>query len=194
MAGLFALRVGVVVDYAVRTPLVVVMARQHSLFRLSSRATLSPLRLEGEPMRPGMRPALGRLATFAILAIIGLAVGACQSSSTSTAAVTVYVLSPQAGLVMNKDAPVTLLGSEVGKPVEVGKVASTKARPSGQTELDVAIDSSQLHLIPVNVLVKITEPTAVQLIVPAHPAPQRLHAGVAIIAQPSAAYGADPRS
>jgi phospholipid/cholesterol/gamma-HCH transport system substrate-binding protein len=123
-----------------------------------------------------MRPALPGLATyFAIPAIIVLAVGACQVSFTPTTPVT--LLSPQAGLVMNKDAPVTLLGSEVGKPVEVGKVASTKARPNGQTELDLAIDSSQLHLIPANVLGKITAPTAVQLIVPARPAPQRLQAG-----------------
>ena|SRR5947209_9535831 len=64
---------------------------------------LSPLRLERQPVRPGMRPALAALARcFAITAIIALAIGACRSSTATTA---VFVLSPQAGLVMNKDAP-----------------------------------------------------------------------------------------
>ena len=135
-------------------------------------------------MNQRMRPALAGLATYcAIPVIIVLAVGACLSSFTATTAVT--VLSPQAGLVMNRDAPVTLLGSEVGKVVEVGKVASTEALPNGQTKVHLAIDPSQLHLIPVNVLVKITAPTAVQLIVPAHPAPQRLQAGQVLSAQPA---------
>jgi phospholipid/cholesterol/gamma-HCH transport system substrate-binding protein len=139
-----------------------------------------------------MGSALAGLATYcAIPAIIALAVSACQSSLTATTAVT--VLSPQDGLVMNKDAPVTLLGSEAGKVVEVGKVASTEALPSGQTKVHLAIDSSQLHLIPANVLVKITAPTAVQLIVPAAPASQRLQPGRVLNAQPTAASGAEPR-
>lgn len=136
-----------------------------------------------------MRPALAGLATcFAITAIIALAIGACRSFTATTA---VTVLSPQAGLVMNKDAPVTLVGSEVGKAIEVGRVASTEAPPNGQTKLHLAIDSSQLHLIPSNVLAKITPPTAVQLIVPAFPSPQRLQPGQVLDAQTSAASGGE---
>ncbi len=76
----------------------------------------------------------------------------------------------------------------------MGKVASTEALPNGQTNLHLAIESSQLHQIPANVLVKITMPTAVQLIVPANPAPQRLHAGQLLNAQPTAASGAELRT
>jgi phospholipid/cholesterol/gamma-HCH transport system substrate-binding protein len=121
---------------------------------------------------------------FAIAALVALAVGACRDirdKFTDTTPVT--VVSPQAGLVMNQNAPVTLLGSEAGKAIEVGKVASVEARPNGQTGLRLAIDSSQLHLIPANVLAKITAPTTVQLIVPAMPSPQRLRAGQLIQAQ-----------
>ncbi|MDT5347375.1 MAG: phospholipid/cholesterol/gamma-HCH transport system substrate-binding protein [Mycobacterium sp.] len=131
-----------------------------------------------------MGPALtGHATHFVIAVIIALAVGACQGSFTATTPVT--VVSSQAGLVMNKNAPVTLLGSEAGKVIEVGKVASIKALPNGQTGLHLAIDSSQLHLIPANVLVKITTPTAVQLIVPAMPSSQRLQADRVLDAQPS---------
>jgi ABC-type transporter Mla subunit MlaD len=131
-----------------------------------------------------MGPALTGHATYFVIAvIIALAVGACQGGFTATTTVT--VVSPQAGLVMNKNAPVTLLGSEVGKVIEVGKVVSIAAQTNGQTRLRLAIDSSQLHLIPANVLVKITTPTAVQLIVPAVPSSQRLKAGALLQAQPS---------
>jgi phospholipid/cholesterol/gamma-HCH transport system substrate-binding protein len=126
-------------------------------------------------MKPGIVPALAGLATYiAIAAIVALAVGLYRGSFTPTAPVT--VLSPRAGLVMNKDARVTMRG------VEVGKVASIDALPNGQAALHLAIDASQLHLIPANVLVEIAPPTAfgakyVQLIPPAEPSPQPIHAG-----------------
>ena len=112
--------------------------------------------------------------------MIALAASACQSRTTTTE---VTVLSPQTGLVMNKDAPVTLLGSEAGKAVGVGRVVSTAAVSGGKTIVHLAIDSSQLHLIPANVLAKITAPTGVQLILPANPAPERLKAGAVLDAQ-----------
>ena len=80
----------------------------------------------------------------------------------------------------------------MGKAIEVGRVASTEAPPSGHTMLNLAIDTSQLHLIPANVLAKITKPTAVQLIVPALPSPQRLKPGAVVEAQTSAASGGEP--
>jgi phospholipid/cholesterol/gamma-HCH transport system substrate-binding protein len=145
-------------------------------------------------MRPRMTPPLAGLATFtAIAAIVALAVGACRGSFTPTTPVT--VLSPRAGLVMNRNAPVTLPDS--GKPVpaqpkviEVGKVASIEALPNGQAAFHLAIDSSQLHLIPANVIVQIAPPTAVHLIPPAEPSPQRLRAGQVLNAQLSESSGA----
>jgi phospholipid/cholesterol/gamma-HCH transport system substrate-binding protein len=116
---------------------------------------------------------------FAIPAMIALAASACQSRTATTA---VTALSLQADLVMNKDAPVTLLGSEAGKEVRVGRVVSTEVS-GGKTAVHLAIDSSQLHLIPANVLTKITPPTAVQLIIPPNPAPERLKAGQVLDAQ-----------
>ena len=132
-------------------------------------------------MRPGNVPALVGLATYiAIAAVVALAVGLYRGSFTPTAPVT--VLSPRAGLVMNKDARVTMRG------VEVGKVASIEALPNGQAALHLAMDASQLHLIPANVLVEIAPPTVfgakyVQLIPPAEPSPQPMHAGQVLDSQ-----------
>ena len=132
-------------------------------------------------MRPGIGPALAGLATYVVIAaIVALAVGAFRGSFTPAAPVT--VLSPRAGLVMNKNARVTMRG------VEVGKVASIDALPNGQAALHLAMDPSQLHLIPANVLVEIAPPTAfgakyVQLMPPAEPSPQPMHAGQVLDAQ-----------
>ncbi len=132
-------------------------------------------------MRPGVGPALAGLATFiAIAAIIALAVGAFRGSFTSTAPVT--VVAPRAGLVMNTNARVTMRG------VEVGKVASIDALPDGQAALHLAMDPSQLHLIPANVVVEIGSPTVfgakyVQLLPPANPSPQPMHAGQVLDAE-----------
>jgi phospholipid/cholesterol/gamma-HCH transport system substrate-binding protein len=126
-------------------------------------------------MKPGIVPALVGLATyFAIAAIVAVSVGLYRGSFTPTAPVT--VLSSRAGLVMNKDARVTMRG------VEVGRVASIDVLPNGQTALHLAMDPSQLHLIPANVLVEIAPPTAfgakyVQFMPPAEPSPQPIHAG-----------------
>ena len=132
-------------------------------------------------MRSGLVPTLAGLATLvAIAAIIAFSVGAFRGSFTPTAPVT--VLSPRAGLVMNNDARVTMRG------VEVGKVASIEALPNGQAAIHLAMDPSQLHLIPANVLVEIASPTVfgakyVQLMPPAEPSPQPLHAGQVLDAQ-----------
>jgi phospholipid/cholesterol/gamma-HCH transport system substrate-binding protein len=116
-----------------------------------------------------------------IVALLAPGVSACHRNFTATTPVT--VVSSQAGLVMNKDAPVTLLGSEAGRAIEVGKVVSVEAVSNRQTGLHLEIESSQVHNVPSNVLAKVTAPTAVQLIVPAMPSPQRLRAGQLIQAQ-----------
>jgi virulence factor Mce-like protein len=90
--------------------------------------------------------------------------------------VPVTVLSPRAGLVMNPEAKVKMRG------VQVGKVASIEEKPNGQAAIHLAMDPSQLHFIPANVLVDITAPTVfgakfVQFVPPADPSPQRLRSG-----------------
>ena len=87
--------------------------------------------------------------------------------------VPVTVLSSRAGLVMNADAKVEMLG------VQVGRVASIESLPNGQAALHLAMDRSQLRRIPANVLVDITSSTVfgakfVQLMPPEEPAPQHL--------------------
>jgi virulence factor Mce-like protein len=118
--------------------------------------------------------ALTGLATVAVIgAIVAVAIGLFQGSFTESVPVT--VLSPRAGLVMNTDAKVKIRG------VQVGKVDSIESRPNGQAVLHLAMYPSDMHLIPHNVLVNITEPTVfgakfVELVPPAHPSPQPLQA------------------
>ena len=125
--------------------------------------------------------ALTGLATVAVLAaIVAVAVGLFQGSFTETAPVT--VLSPRAGLVMNRDAKVEMRG------VQVGRVASIESRPNGEAVLHLAMYPSNMHLIPANVLVEITSPTVfgakfVDLIPPAQPSAQSLHAGQVLDSQ-----------
>ncbi len=132
-------------------------------------------------MRSGLVPTLAGLATFiAIAALIALSVGAFRGSFTPSVPVT--VLSPRAGLMMNNNARVTMRG------VEVGKVASIEALPNGQAAVHLAMDPSQLHLIPANVQVEMSSPTVfgakyVQMVPPAEPSPQPLHAGQVLDAQ-----------
>jgi virulence factor Mce-like protein len=115
------------------------------------------------------------LATVAVAAaIVAVAVGLFRGSFTE--AVSVTVVSQRAGLVMNPDAKVKMRG------VQVGKVASIESRPNGQAALHLAMDPSQLGLIPANVLVDITSTTVfgakfVELVPPADPSPLRLHGG-----------------
>jgi phospholipid/cholesterol/gamma-HCH transport system substrate-binding protein len=125
--------------------------------------------------------ALTGLVTVAILAaIVAVAVGLFQGSFTESVPVT--VLSPRAGLVMNVDAKVKMRG------VQVGKVDSIESRPNGQAVLHLAMYPSDMHLIPANVLVDITEPTVfgakfVDLLPPAQPSAQSLHAGQVLDSQ-----------
>jgi phospholipid/cholesterol/gamma-HCH transport system substrate-binding protein len=125
--------------------------------------------------------ALTGLATVAVVAaIVAVAVGLFRGSFTESAPVT--VLSPRAGLVMNPDAKVKMRG------VQVGKVDSIESRPNGQAVLHLAMYPSDMHLIPANVLVDITEPTVfgakfVDLVPPAQPSAQSLHAGQVLDSQ-----------
>ena len=109
-----------------------------------------------------------------IAAIVALAVGLFRGDFTTTVPVT--VVSPRAGLVMNPDAKVKMRG------VEVGKVASIEELPDGQAVLHLAMDPSQMHLIPANVLVDIASTTVfgakfVELVPPADPSPKPCRPG-----------------
>jgi phospholipid/cholesterol/gamma-HCH transport system substrate-binding protein len=138
----------------------------------------------GRPARAGnTRPPAGRnylppllgLATVGVVCLIfAVAVGLFQGSFTTTVPVT--VISQRAGLVMNPDAKVKMRG------VQVGKVASIDPLPNGEAAIHLAMDPSQLHFIPGNVLVNIASPTvfgakSVELIPPAEPTATRLRSG-----------------
>jgi phospholipid/cholesterol/gamma-HCH transport system substrate-binding protein len=126
-------------------------------------------------MSPGVvRPLAGLAMILAIVGAIAVALELFRGGFTPTTPVT--VISPRAGLVMNKDAKVKMRG------VEVGRVAKIEALPNGQAALHLAMDPSQLHLIPANVLVDIASTTVfgakyVQLMPPAHPSPQPMYTG-----------------
>jgi phospholipid/cholesterol/gamma-HCH transport system substrate-binding protein len=122
----------------------------------------------------GIRALTGLVTVAAIAAIVAVAVGLFQGSFTESVPVT--VLSPRAGLVMNPDAKVKMRG------VQVGKVDSIESRSNGQAVLHLAMYPSDMHLIPANVLVDLTAPTVfgakfVDLVPPAQPSAQTLHAG-----------------
>ncbi len=128
----------------------------------------------------GIRVLTGLVTVAVIAAIVAVAVGLFQGSFTESVPVT--VLSSRAGLVMNQDAKVKMRG------VQVGKVDSIESRPNGQAVLHLAMDPSDLHLIPANVLVDITAPTVfgakfVELVPPAEPSAQFLHAGQVLDSQ-----------
>lgn len=126
-----------------------------------------------------MRPFAG----LALIAMIGIIIGIAATLFRGgfTDSVPVTVLSKRAGLVMNPDASVQMRG------VDVGKVESIETRPDGQAALLLAMDPSQLHLIPANVLVDITSSTvfgakSVHLIPPPDPSPQPMHSGQVLAA------------
>jgi len=138
----------------------------------------------GRPARAGnTRPPAGRnylppllgLATVGVVGLIfAVAVGLFQGSFTTTVPVT--VIAKRAGLVMNPDAKVKMRG------VQVGKVATIDPLPNGEAAIHLAMDPSQLHFIPGNVLVNIASPTvfgakSVELIPPAEPTAARLRSG-----------------
>lgn len=96
--------------------------------------------------------------------------------------VPVTVISQRAGLVMNPDAKVKVRG------VQVGRVASIEALPSGEAAIHLAMDPARLSAIPANALVDIASPTVfgakqVQFVFPEDPSPQSLHAGQVVEAQ-----------
>jgi phospholipid/cholesterol/gamma-HCH transport system substrate-binding protein len=127
-----------------------------------------------------VRPLAGVGTVVAIGAIIALAVALFRGDFTETESVT--VISDRAGLVMNPDAKVKMRG------VQVGTVESIEERPDGTAALHLAMDPSQLHLIPSNVSVDIASSTVfgakfVQFVPPDDPTPEKLRPGQVIQSQ-----------
>ena len=127
-----------------------------------------------------VRPLAGLGTVVALVAIIALAVSLFRGSWSETIPVT--VISDRAGLVMNPDARVKMRG------VQVGKVSSIESKPDGTAAIHLAVDKSQLHLIPSNVNVDIASSTVfgakfVQFQAPAEPSPDKLREGQVIQGQ-----------
>jgi phospholipid/cholesterol/gamma-HCH transport system substrate-binding protein len=126
-------------------------------------------------MKPGIaRPLAGLGTVVTIVAVVAVALYLFQGGG--VASVPLTVLSPRAGLVMNPDAKVKLLG------VQVGRVASITTFPNGQAALHLDIDPSRLAKIPANVVVDIASTTvfgakSVELVPPADASSQSLKPG-----------------
>lgn len=123
------------------------------------------------------RPLTGLATILVIAGIIAFAAGLFRGDFTESVPIT--VVSPRAGLVMNPDAKVKMRG------VVVGKVASIESGPDGRAILSLAMQPSQMHLIPSNVLVDIASTTvfgakSVELVPPADPSPQPLAANAVL--------------
>jgi len=130
--------------------------------------------------RDWTRPLAGLLCVAAIAAIIAAAVVSFNGGLSQGVRVT--VMTPRAGLVMNPDAKVKLLG------VQVGKVDSIEQQADGQAALHLSIDSSKLRLIPDNVGVDIASTTVfgakfVQFILPQQPSADSIRPGQVLAAE-----------
>jgi virulence factor Mce-like protein len=123
---------------------------------------------------------MGLATILLIIGIVALAANMFRDGFSSTVPVT--VMSQRAGLVMNPQAKVNMRG------VQVGRVESIEERPDGQAILHLAMDPARLHTIPANVRVDIASTTVfgakfVQLVSPADPSPEFLHAGQVLDSQ-----------
>lgn len=124
--------------------------------------------------RGGVRPLVGMVTVGIIVGIVVVAANMFRGSYTETVPVT--VLTPRAGLMMYPGAKVQMRG------VQVGKVASIEALSGGGAALHLAMDPSQLELIPANVGADIASTTIfgakfVQLVPPADPSQESIQAG-----------------
>ena len=121
-----------------------------------------------------VRALVGAVTVAAVVVVAAAAVGSFRNSFADTVPLT--VMSPRAGLVMNPDAKVKLLG------VPVGRVGSIEERPGGQAAIHLEMDPEQLAQIPDNVIVDIASPTvfgakSVDLVPPPNPSPLALRPG-----------------
>jgi virulence factor Mce-like protein len=121
------------------------------------------------------------IAFAAVLAMI-VAIALTAFAGGFTRSVPVTLVAPRAGLVMDPDAKVTMLG------VQVGTVQSIEDRADNQVALQLSIDPSQLAKIPANVVADIASTTVfgakfVQLVPPQQPSSRSMYAGQVLQAQ-----------
>ena len=121
-----------------------------------------------------IRVLLGAATIVTIAAIALVSVRLFLGGFSDTVPVT--VMSQRAGLVMNPDAKVKLLG------VAVGRVASIEELPDGRAAIHLELDPDRLGEIPENVAVDIASPTvfgakSVNLVPPDNPSPHPLQPG-----------------
>jgi virulence factor Mce-like protein len=124
--------------------------------------------------RDSLRLLTGVAAMGITAALVVGAVVLFRGGATATAPVT--VLSSRVGLIMNPDAKVKLHGAQVGK------VAAIEDLPDGSAAIHLAMNPGYLQLIPANTGVQIVSSTVfgakyVDLVPPAEPSAQSLHAG-----------------
>lgn len=108
----------------------------------------TPIGVRARPLKPALA---GGATVLAIGMVVVLTVLLFRGSLSRVEYVT--VVSERAGLVMNPDAKVVLLG------VQVGRVSSIDATADGKAEIRLAIDPVQLRQIPADVTVDIFSPT-----------------------------------
>ncbi len=124
--------------------------------------------------RDSLRLLTGVAAMGITAALVVGAVVLFRGGATATAPVT--VLSSRVGLIMNPDAKVKLHGAQVGK------VSAIEDLPDGSAAIHLAMNPGYLQLIPANTGVQIVSSTVfgakyVDLVPPAEPSAQPLHAG-----------------
>jgi phospholipid/cholesterol/gamma-HCH transport system substrate-binding protein len=127
-----------------------------------------------------LRTTAGTITVVGIIGVVALAAALFRGDLTESVPVT--VISDRAGLVMNPEAKVKMIG------VQVGTVSSIEALPNGQAAIHLAIEPAKLDVIPSNVVVDIGSTTvfggkSVQLVPPPDPSPHPLRAGQVLDAQ-----------
>lgn len=148
------------------------------IFELGRRGELPPEEIPGPRRRPLLRPrqrrqVLGGISLVVVAAIVAAVILAYNQ--VFSPGVPATVVSAQAGLLMQTGADVTLDG------VTIGRV--TSITPAGnQARIGISIDPGQVAYLPANVQAQILMPTVfgpkyLNLVLPAHPAAQRLQAG-----------------
>lgn len=127
-----------------------------------------------------VRAFVGAGTIAAIVGIALVAIGLFQNRFTDT--VPLVVVSPRAGLVMNPDAKVNLLG------VPVGRVGRIEELADGRAALHLEMEPGRLAEIPDNVVVDIASPTvfgakSVNLVPPENPSVRSLQPGQVLDSQ-----------